>query len=249
MLPLIFLLGSTASGKGTLGARLAAEFGLYHLSIGDEYRAAKQAARTAIPEMPDEINRYLIDRMEIPPDVLNGVFDRAPFVLQLHNSLMRGQRFDCILFNELLQEKITKVMAGKGDLPRAIVLDGLHALSIEDPDDLGYTLRRITPMFSKLTIHIQCPVNVAKTRYLQRARSRHHSVERFGRRIKTHYQTLPRFLEELQNRGVVVDTVNDDTMTVDEAFRILSEKLDEVPEWNLLIGGSARQGPVENYTS
>ncbi|KAF2967825.1 hypothetical protein GQX73_g5749 [Xylaria multiplex] len=238
MLPIIFVMGITGSGKGTLSTRLAADFGLYHVSIGDEFRAARKARKEEIPGMPCEINEYLIERTEIPTPLLHNLFKPVPFVLLLHNSIVRGEEFNATIIAQLLKEKSAKAMERKGDLPRAMIVDSLDALRVEEINDLRGALQQIAPTFSGLTIHIQCPENVARKRFLLRARSPHDDARQFRRRMEWHEEMIPQIVDQLQGLSVVVETVNDDTMTVDEAFRILSEKLDKVPEWKRLMEGS-----------
>ncbi|KAI0439835.1 P-loop containing nucleoside triphosphate hydrolase protein [Xylaria telfairii] len=220
MLPVIFLVGSTSSGKGTLGQRLAAEFNLHHISLGETYRALDRARRKPIPSMPHEINTYLVSQKEIPETVLAQFKPgHIPVVLQLHNYTMRNSKRPN-LSGGILRERIAYLLSERSILPRAIIVDAL---------------RGFAPSFSGLTIHIVCPKNVARSRYLRRARSGNSNVEKFEERMLKYEVFMPRFLNMLKSEGVVVETVNDDTMTIDEAYRVLLKHLDEVPLWRAII--------------
>ena len=54
-LPIILIVGPSGSGKGTLSEKLAADFNLHHLSVGDRLR---ESARPPIAGVLALINRY-----------------------------------------------------------------------------------------------------------------------------------------------------------------------------------------------
>ncbi|KAH8164044.1 hypothetical protein CIB48_g4202 [Xylaria polymorpha] len=241
MLPVIFLVGSTSSGKGSLGQRLAAEFNLYHLSLGETYRALNRALRQPIPSMPEEINTCLVNQKEIPETALAQFKPgHVPVVLQLHNRNVQNSK-EPNLSGEILRERIARLKSKRSIVPRAVIVDGLHsAFSRRDSTEFKQVLQEFAPSFSGLTIHIVCPKNVARSRYLQRARSSDSTVERFEERMLKYEAFTPLLLNMLKSEGVVVETVNDDTMTIDEAYQTLLKHLDGVPLWGTIIGLSPK---------
>lgn len=75
---IIFVLGGPGSGKGTVCARLVNEYGLNHISAGDELRAARDAGT----EMSTLINNYILDGKIVPVEItcalLKNAIDRTP---------------------------------------------------------------------------------------------------------------------------------------------------------------------------
>ncbi|RYC60256.1 hypothetical protein CHU98_g5955 [Xylaria longipes] len=236
MIPVIFLVGSTSSGKGTLGTRLATDFNLYHISLGETYRAMSRARRAPIPGFPQEINTCLVNRQVIPETAL-AQFRPGPIpvILQLHNRNVQNLK-EPNLSGEILREKIAE-LSGLSVVPRAVIIDGLHsAFSRRSRAEFRQVLQEFAPSFSGLTIHLRCPKDVARRRYLQRARSVDSGVEKFEARMQNYEIFIPQLLDLLESEGTVVETLNDDTMTVDEAYQILVQNLNEVPYWRFLVG-------------
>ncbi|KAI0471374.1 hypothetical protein F4859DRAFT_515589 [Xylaria cf. heliscus] len=236
MLPVIFLIGSTCSGKGTLGSRLAADFNFHHLSFGDTFRAMDKALRGPIPDMPENINKYITKRKEIPESVLAQFKPGyVPVILQLHNRIMRNSK-EPNLGAELLRQKINELMSRGGTLPRAVIVDGWHSSFSGSSGKLRQVLNDFAPSFSGLTIYIRCPMKDARIRYLKRARPGDVGVEAFEKRMRRFTAFTPPLLSMLGSEGVIVETVNDDTMSIDEAYHTLLLNLEGVSLWRFLCG-------------
>ena len=68
-----FVVGVPGAGKGTLCAKLAQDFPIYHLSAGDYLRSVRSSDNPM--ESFDDINicDYLQDRRLLPPNVIVGI--------------------------------------------------------------------------------------------------------------------------------------------------------------------------------
>ncbi|KAI8626950.1 P-loop containing nucleoside triphosphate hydrolase protein [Xylariaceae sp. FL1651] len=192
-LPIIILTGATACGKGTLGRKLASDFGFYHLSMGDARRSYWQAIMGPIPGMPDDINKYVVEHKEIPAELL-ARYNPVPVVLLYHNFKVNNKR-TIVLASDILREKLDEARA-------------------ED----------FIASFSGLTIVIECPRDVAKKRYIQRSRG-NEDAARFETRMEKTDEILPPFIELMAGYGTVVYSVNDDTMTIEDAYNVLLSQL------------------------
>ncbi|KAI1124895.1 P-loop containing nucleoside triphosphate hydrolase protein [Nemania abortiva] len=237
MLPVIFLLGSTSSGKGTLCARLAAEFNLHHISIGDTFRELSSVRWKPIPGMPDEINEFIVDKEAIPCSILHRHFDPAPIpvALQVHNRRVWGN-YSINLCGPLLREKAAEITSKGGVLPHAIIIDGLHTACYNLQNaTFEQMLQEFAPSYSGLTIRIECPHDVAKKRFLKRARWGDGDGEKFEERMRKHKRFTAKLLDFLALRGSVVTTVNDGTMTVEDAYQTLLTNLEGNPVWESII--------------
>ncbi|KAI0867300.1 hypothetical protein GGS24DRAFT_508012 [Hypoxylon argillaceum] len=183
--------------------------------------------------MSDEINACLVNMEEIPASVV-ATFKPGPIpiVLQLHNRRIQN-RFEPNRAGELLKEKIAEIMGNCGVLPRAIIIDDLNlALSGGYGRSFEEKLHAFAPTYAGLTIVIQCPHDVAKSRYMQDSRCIEIDSDRFEAEIRRDNALH----EELRRQGVVVTTVNGNTLTADETYQTLLKRLDEFPLWGFLIG-------------
>ncbi|KAI0190638.1 hypothetical protein EV127DRAFT_494056 [Xylaria flabelliformis] len=241
MIPVIFLIGGAGSGKGTLGPGLASRFNLYHISLGETFRGMRHKR---LPGMSEVINQFLIYDEVIPERHL-AQFKPGPIpvALQYHNARAGGTK-EPYLCGIILREKTTELMSGSV-VPRAIVIDGLQMV-FESGEDFDQRLQDIAPSFSGLTIRIRCHESVALKRYLQRGRPGNDDIETFGSRMKYYDEWEPSILDFLGNKGVVVETTNDYTMTIDEAVQTLVNNLETVPQWRSLI--EPHSGPIQPQT-
>jgi adenylate kinase family enzyme len=240
MLPVIFLIGCPSSGKGTLGARLAAEFRLCHVSLADAFKDLIKARRGPIDGMPEEINACLLNRVEIPQQALSNL-RTVPVALRLHNCRVRDE-FIYELAPAVLQEKIEESMAQH--IPRAVIVDGLNIVCSRNRSrgnnmSVIQAVDEFAPSFSGLTILIQCPREVAKKRYLSREDDTV-SEETFEKRMQNYETNTPKLLQYLEKEGIVVEISNDDAISIDQDYGLLVDKLSMVPLWRFLAGKRER---------
>jgi adenylate kinase len=116
----LLVLGPQGAGKGTQAKRIAAEYGIPHISTGDMFRAAI-AAQTPLGRqvepilaagelVPDELTVALIRERLSEPDAANGfVLDGFPRNLAQAEALDEmlasiGKSLDAILFFDLLDD-------------------------------------------------------------------------------------------------------------------------------------------------
>ncbi|KAI3336923.1 P-loop containing nucleoside triphosphate hydrolase protein [Xylariaceae sp. AK1471] len=227
-LPIIYLTGAAACGKGTLGKMLAANFGFYHLSMGDTRRKYLEATKGAIPGMPDEINKHILEGKEIPEELL-AQFNPVPVVLKYHNCRVNGINTWAIA-PDILEEKMMEARAeGKH---KAIIIDGFP---LRTGNVSKILVRHFIVPFSGLTIVIESPREVAKKRYIERARLVSENAEKFEARAERTDRALPPFIELMSELGSVVVSTNDDTMTIQDAYNALVSQLYNCPIFLTLI--------------
>jgi adenylate kinase len=132
----LLVLGPQGAGKGTQAKRIAAEYGVPHISTGDMFRAAIEAqtelGRQVAPLLaagklvPDEITIALIRARLADPDAAEGfVLDGYPRNLTQSEALDEllgeiGRGLDAILFFDVPDEVATERMlkrAGEENRP------------------------------------------------------------------------------------------------------------------------------------
>ncbi|KAI1747575.1 hypothetical protein F4782DRAFT_535235 [Xylaria castorea] len=186
--------------------------------------------------MSEEINVCLVNRQVIPESALTQFKPgHVPVVLQIHNRHVRKSH-EPNLCGAILREEIAELMSGN-TVPQAVVIDGIqNAFYGTTSAQFRQVLQDFAPSFSGLTIYIRCPKHVALRRYLLRGRPNDSNIDSFEKRMKNHDTFTPKFLNFVGTESVVIETTNDDTMTIDEAYQTLLSNLDEVPRWKSLIG-------------
>ena len=162
-IPIIVLLGAPASGKGTLGALLAQDMGLYHLSVGDWLRELCKPPQTGCPS---EIKEYMDRRKEVPDEIITAHFGKSkiPSFLLIHNYQVRGELLPPEVRLPLLAETIQDI-ENSGSY-EGILLDGF-------PREVSHAraARKVFGQeFPSVAIQIDCNKQVAMDRYLSRAR-------------------------------------------------------------------------------
>ena len=127
----LLVLGPSGAGKGTQAKRVAAEYGIPHVSTGDMFRAAI-AAQTEIGRrvepilaagelVPDELTVAMIRERLGLPDTSNGfVLDGFPRNEVQGDALDEmlhaiGRDLDAILFFDLSDEVVIERMLGRAD--------------------------------------------------------------------------------------------------------------------------------------
>ena len=225
LLPIVLILGPPASGKGTLCARLAADFNLHHLSVGDWLRAGGQAP---IAGVSARINKYVSQNTPIPSEVFDaefGSFDNAPAALQLYQcTILNCSTPESLKINAMapLKEECERVSAQGGF--RGILVDNLQ-------QSIGHCDAAVDAFgeeFPKLLISVDCADETAKKRFLGRARGSD-SASRFDRRVakfRRHYKSI------VQHIGTSAPVVRVSTEAdAVEAYRQLLNGLGECEAW------------------
>jgi adenylate kinase len=126
--PRLVLLGKQGAGKGTQAARLAAHYGVVHLSTGDMFRAqAAQGtafgleAKRFMDEgelVPDEIVIGIIEECTVPGGPLGNGFVLDGFPRTLHQAreldrVLAGTPLDVIVDLEVPREIVIDRIAGR----------------------------------------------------------------------------------------------------------------------------------------
>ncbi|KAI1113223.1 hypothetical protein F5Y14DRAFT_462755 [Nemania sp. NC0429] len=244
---IVYIIGATATGKGTLGKRLATHFGFYHISLGEKRRSYGNAIRAELPSMSEAVRRCIQGGTAIPEDILQQ-YDPVPATLRYHNLLVGNhKRWSAELASMIIDEELAKARAleaERGGEYTGIIIDG-------HPVTEGQISHRVIEAykqaFSGLSIVIESPREVAQQRYLSRARLVIEDSTRFESRMKTTDKVLPGFIESMKGYGEVVFSTNDGTMTIDDAYHALLGELDKNSKvWHTLKERSwtvARVGP------
>jgi adenylate kinase family enzyme len=231
ILPVIVLLGLPGSGKGTLGKKLAAEFNLQHISLGDWTR---DLCKAPISGVSARINDLVKSEVIIPDEILAAEYGNAavPVVLQMYNCKQRNESIRSIPyalrmapFVKALQD-ISSCSTKEG--PRAILLDGYPRI-LSDAKQLEELLGNTFPY---LAIFLECPSNVAMERYLQRSRKGDTEVARFEERIKRFYAANPPILSYYRKRGLLASVCSD--CSLEESYQRLVSELKGHLRWELL---------------
>ncbi|KAI1743762.1 P-loop containing nucleoside triphosphate hydrolase protein [Xylaria scruposa] len=230
-LPIIYITGATACGKGTLGKMLAHNFELYHISIGDLKREHLAHIRAGLPGMAEPIKKLAEDGQVIPNEMLKQ-YEVVPAVLQYYNHRASNGRgtwttnLAAVMLNEAVSNANT--LARESGLYKGIVIDG-HPLSS------GKISENIVKMFKAayagLTIVMDSPREVARQRYLERARSPGKIEEVFEKRMDLTDLILPAFIELMAGYGDIVYSTNEGTMSIDDAYESLLAKLQDNNAW------------------
>jgi adenylate kinase family enzyme len=258
-IPIIYLTGAAACGKGTLGKMLADKYGLYHLSIGDIRRDfLRRVQEGGIGHISDEIDKYIKARKVIPEDLLKqpeeegelflGKYKRVPAILPCYNRYTQNLATFPVV-PAIIRENIGEAQSqsqyavGKGKgikrhYYKAMLIDGLPVTTGELNQKI---VAEFKDQFSGLTIVVECPENVARSRYVERKRLETDDEEKFERRMERTGRSLPPFLALMEGRygSTMVKVVNDGSRTVEQVFEDLEKMLMRCEIFGRIIGGKA----------
>ncbi|GAP91113.1 putative uridine kinase [Rosellinia necatrix] len=239
-LRIIYLTGASACGKGTLGKRLAADFGLYHISLGDVRRAHLDAINNGVPLLRNNaICEYVKQDKVIPPNLL-ARYDVVPAVLLYHNHrASRHRGWTAQLAAAMMAEELSRIQEAtesSGNSNAGVIVDG-HPLTG------GVISEEVVLMnmgqFAGLTIVIESPRETARQRFVERSRQITDNNERFETRMELTDRALPKFITLMAGFGEIVRSRNDESMTIDDAYNALLLALDRSRAWQLLIRETA----------
>ena len=233
LLPVIAILGPPGCGKGTLCKRLATDFNLHHMSVGDWLR---EQARPPIAGVPEYINQYVFEDVKIPQEILTAEFGREenmPVPLILYNCEKRkisAPRWMKVKAMPALKEDLERISKQSSCRARGILLDNLqnnlsHVEAVEET---------FGAEFPTLVITVDCTDETAKARFVARGRGSD-DVARFERRIARFRKDMPVVVEYYEETGVVVRT--DTECDADEAYQKLLCALNNRPEWRKIVEG------------
>jgi len=234
-LPIIYLTGATACGKGTLGKMLADKHNLYHLSIGDTRRDfLKRVQEGKIDHISDEIDKHIKARGVIHEDLLKqpeeeelflGKYKRVPAILSYYNRYTQNLPTFPVV-PAIIREKIDEALdeATKGPGYKAMLIDGLPVTTGELNEKI---VEEFKDQFSGLTIVIECSEDVARSRYIKRKRLETDDGAKFERRMERTQRSLPPLIALLEGRynSTIVKVVNDGSKTAEQAFEDLEKML------------------------
>ncbi|OTA95254.1 hypothetical protein M434DRAFT_393983 [Hypoxylon sp. CO27-5] len=184
MLPIISIIGMPAGGKETLGKELADDFDLYHLSIMDMLRSIKDPSQTVAEyirgeSLPFELKEYLSRWRYIP------INDMINYLHLQRRSIPLG--FILVVLRKKIEE-ITKRKKHRGILLDDFPRRAEHARGAAE---------LFGSPFPDLTIVIECPFNVARSRYLRRP-GFGDRADYFQDRLHDFWKRMPDLLQELK---------------------------------------------------
>ncbi|KAI0886833.1 uncharacterized protein GGS22DRAFT_199172 [Annulohypoxylon maeteangense] len=224
MLPVVSFIGFLASGKGSLGSKLADQFSLYHLVVPDLLNSLSNSRNNGQKTVKKYIHDYVLGGGNIPADLCTEL---KPFMNQTVETVMddfysRGEAIPLGILLPALHKKIELVSEeGKH---RAILLDGFPR-QLSDLKAAQHVFGKTLP---DLTIWIDCPEEVARSRYSRRHR------DRFEKQVAYFKEHIPLLLPELERTGLV-RSESDDSMTVEKAYiRLLTRLYDNRTWFNIV---------------
>ncbi|KAK4548026.1 hypothetical protein LTR36_010746 [Oleoguttula mirabilis] len=203
-IPIILILGPPGCGKGTLSKRLAADYNLYHFSVGDWLRAQTPPPIVGVPE---HINKYVHAGEVVPTDVLTVHYsseDNIPPPLLLYNCGKRDVSTPSEMWLRALpamRTEFERIAQSTGsNRPTAILLDNFpktitHARAAAEVFGAG---------FPALAISIACSEEVARSRFLSRGRGSDDAGV-FGRRYARSARETPAVVSFYQRTSSVVE--------------------------------------------
>ncbi|GAW19164.1 hypothetical protein ANO14919_086480 [Xylariales sp. No.14919] len=232
---IVYLTGATACGKGTLGKRLAAEFGFYHISMGDLRRAHLDSIKLGVPHLDEAIREFVREERVIPPDLL-AQYHTVPAVLQYYNHRASGSKgWTTKLAAKMLSEELAVARAlakSQGESVKVIILDGHPLTRGSNSSELVDIYKEV---YAGLTIVLETPREVAKQRYLARARSAGNNSDRFESRMELTDSILYDFIELMAGFGEIVYSENNAAMSIDDAYNVLLSNLNKSSTWPTLL--------------
>ena len=229
ILPVVRILGPPGCGKRTLSKRLAEEYDLYHLSVGDWLRAQTKAP---IAGVSDNINEYISTGKEVPEDVLIDEYSHGPMppALTRYQCQMQGKQTPSDMWLHALPDLRVEFerSSNSEDAPAAILLDGFpravsHAQAAEDT--FGYT-------FPNVAISVECSEQLCRARFLARGRGNNNAAvhqRRFARFSGKGAEVI-RYYEKM-GRVVKTNTYG----SQDDAYDLLENSLHRNRYWNVII--------------
>ncbi|KAI1770170.1 hypothetical protein F4818DRAFT_433686 [Hypoxylon cercidicola] len=133
----------------------------------------------------------------------------------------------------LLEEKIREINNEFENIYKykGILLDGFPREF--DHFTAAETIRSCT----KLVIFLECPLDVARSRFLRRANSTDDGAA-YEQRLWKLLESQSYLIPELDQRELLLTFTNDGSMTIDQAYETLVEKLSSNEKWRSIVGST-----------
>ena len=210
----IVLLGAPGAGKGTQCKRIAAKYGLAHLSSGDILRQERAAGTELGKKAQSYMDSGALVPDEIIVEMMAGAISKAPkngFVLdgfprtvnqaeELNKSLAAsGQQIDAVLNLQVDDQLIAKRMTGRRSCPKCGAV---------------YHIENLKPKVDN-----KCDYD--GTTLIQRPDD---SLEVVINRLKTYHRQTKPVVDYYKKNNLVYDI--DANKSVDEVARLIFEYLD-----------------------
>ncbi|KAI1456034.1 hypothetical protein F4805DRAFT_476310 [Annulohypoxylon moriforme] len=224
MIPIVSLIGIPASGKGSIGSKLANQFSLYHLVISDLLNELSNSRTDGEKTVKRYIYDYVMAGGSIPADLcteLNRYMDKTVETV-MDDFYLSGNPIPLGILLPALQKKIEQVSEDGGY--RAVILNSFPR-QLDDLKAAEHVFARTIP---DLTIWIDCPEESARSRYSKRA------LEGFEKQVAHFNEHMPLLLPELEHIGLVWSK-SDDSMSIDDAYIRLLTLLFHNEAWNVVV--------------
>ncbi|KAI1768429.1 P-loop containing nucleoside triphosphate hydrolase protein [Hypoxylon sp. FL1150] len=231
MLPIISIIGVIASGKRTLGRKLAKEFGFYHLSVGDFFRSMSEIPLPiAVQERIDE--KYQGGEL-IALDDLKKLCDHMPSSVYMPAYIRQFRDLRNTIPSDiaipLLEQKIEEVNNQFKYKCKGILIDGF-------PRKLGHFMgASMIRDCTRLVICIECHPENARARFARRLGSSH-DISVYEERLCSFQQNLPDLVKEFEARRLLLISPNESDMNINQAYQALVNRLSSNEHWKAIVG-------------
>ncbi|KAI2603231.1 uncharacterized protein GGS25DRAFT_510473 [Hypoxylon fragiforme] len=237
MLPIISLLGISHSGKAALGRQLSGVYNLYYLDLEEMLR---KKCELPFKRAGIDCTKWAEKGEPVPNEVIReqkiGYVSVAE--VQIFNCRLRGEPVPVYVILQALLETVEEVSGDKDRGGRAYNAILLHGFS-QALQDFHYMRNHFAEfhVFPKLAILIECPVDVAMTRFINRT-SDNEDAAAFGKKLEGQRKDLGDLIPVLEPSRLVRST-NDGSMAFDKAFEELVARLNRNVLWKSIVGAKA----------
>ncbi|KAI0116214.1 P-loop containing nucleoside triphosphate hydrolase protein [Hypoxylon sp. NC0597] len=228
MLPIICITGIPAGGKETLGAHLAQHFDLYHLFIADLLKSMARLTLTVGKyikgeSLPSELMGGLLGWKDTPVNVMVSSF---------HAEQRSAPLGFCLV---ALRRKIQEI-ANKNE-HKGILIDDFP----RQVDHIRVATQFFGAPFPDLTIIIDCPAHIARSRYLTRT-GFGNKAGHFEARLDNYWKHMPALLKGLEG-SEVVRSLNDDSASIKDSYIRLLGNLFLNKTWTDVVNRQVKPAP------
>ncbi|KAI1086480.1 hypothetical protein F5B19DRAFT_479078 [Rostrohypoxylon terebratum] len=223
VLPIISIFGIFPQGKDELGAKLAYQFGLFHLKVADllgELEKSPLAKKTVEQYVEGYVSEGGIVPIGAAETIRNYFKDTVGDTIAMCKS--RGQLTLLGILSPVLDVKMR--WATKTGRYRAILLDGFPR-NLDEFWDAHAILGKPIP---DLTILIDCRERYARDRFEKC------SIDDTAKHIVSYFMRMPPLLPELERIGLVRSPY-DDADPIDNAYITLLANLFVNDKWASIV--------------